>query len=45
MGLTEYAVVPPHTEYSLTDLGRTLEPILAAMATWGLEQRDKIVGA
>lgn len=39
----EFAVVPPHTEYSLTDLGRTLEPIMAAMATWGLEQRGKII--
>lgn len=31
-------VVPPHVEYSLTELGRTLTPILDAMARWGLEQ-------
>lgn len=30
-----YAVVPPKTEYSLTDLGRTLIPILDAMCEWG----------
>ncbi len=40
---TEYPVVPPRTEYSLTDLGRTLEPVMAAMATWGLAQRSRIV--
>ena len=29
------AQVPPHVEYSLTQKGRTLVPILDAMATWG----------
>ena len=42
---TEYPVVPPHTEYSLTPLGRTLEPVMAAMANWGREQQAKIVDA
>ena len=27
--------VPPHVEYSLTDLGQTLLPVLSAMANWG----------
>lgn len=36
----EFDVVPPKTEYSLTPLGHTLRPIMAAMATWGKEQRD-----
>ena len=31
-----YPVTPPKTEYSLTDFGRTLTPILAAICTWGL---------
>ncbi len=30
-----YAVVPPMVEYSLTEYGRTLTPILDAMAEWG----------
>lgn len=32
-----YPVVPPRVEYSLTPLGRTLEPILRALRTWGIE--------
>ena len=30
-----YPVVPPHTEYSLTDFGRTLIPIIEALCAWG----------
>ncbi len=30
-----YPVVPPKTEYSLTDFGNTLVPILDAMCQWG----------
>ncbi len=32
-----YAEVPPRVEYTLTEYGRTLTPVLNAMAKWGLE--------
>jgi DNA-binding HxlR family transcriptional regulator len=34
---TVYPVVPPKTEYALTDFGRSLVPILDAMCNWGTE--------
>lgn len=30
-----YPVVPPKTEYSLTELGKTLVPIVEALCKWG----------
>jgi DNA-binding HxlR family transcriptional regulator len=41
----EYPVVPPKTEYRLTKLGWTLEPVMAAMAEWGGKHREPIAEA
>lgn len=32
----QYDVVPPKVEYSLTELGRGLQPILESIVDWGL---------
>lgn len=35
-----YAEVPPRVEYSLTEYGRSLEPIMIAMRDWGAEHMN-----
>jgi DNA-binding HxlR family transcriptional regulator len=40
-----YREVPPKVEYSLTDLGRSLEPLVRFMSDWGHANRDALVAA
>lgn len=37
-----YAEVPPRVEYSLTEIGHSLKPILDSMLEWGLEYKRKV---
>ncbi|MFC7785145.1 MULTISPECIES: helix-turn-helix domain-containing protein [unclassified Rossellomorea] len=37
---TQYDTIPPKVEYSMTDLGMTLMPILKQMHTWGKEHGE-----
>ena len=37
-----YAEVPPRVEYSLTELGKSLKPILDSMWAWGEEYKSSI---
>lgn len=34
---TVYQEIPPRVEYELSELGKSLKPIIDAMATWGTE--------
>ncbi|GAA4453319.1 winged helix-turn-helix transcriptional regulator [Rurimicrobium arvi] len=37
-----YPVLPPKVEYSLTDFGKTLIPIIAELGNWGDKNEDRL---
>ncbi|MCI0768104.1 winged helix-turn-helix transcriptional regulator [Bacillus sp. TL12] len=37
-----YKEVPPKVEYSLTEFGRSLEPIILLMKDWGEKHKDRV---
>jgi DNA-binding HxlR family transcriptional regulator len=39
---TIYPTIPPKVEYALTDLGRSLIPLLDALSVWAVENQAKL---
>ncbi|MFI5611766.1 winged helix-turn-helix transcriptional regulator [Amycolatopsis sp. NPDC051903] len=39
---TAYAEVPPRVEYELTELGRSLVPLVMALAEWAMANHEQI---
>lgn len=37
-----YSEIPPRVEYSLTDLGKSLMPVLGQLISWAMTNFDKI---
>jgi DNA-binding HxlR family transcriptional regulator len=35
-----FAEVPPRVEYTLSDLGRTLKPVIMALMRWGMQYQE-----
>ena len=40
----QYEAIPPRVEYSLTEIGRKFQPVIAAMQTWGNEYIAQMQG-
>lgn len=37
-----YPVVPPKVEYSLTEFGKTLIPVISSLGQWGDEHQERL---
>lgn len=45
IGRKLYAEIPPRVEYSLTELGRSLMPVIGNLISWALENFEKVTGS
>ena len=41
----DFKTIPPHVEYSLTPLGKSLMPLLQSMHEWAIANADKLPAA
>lgn len=41
---TVYAEVPPRVEYSLSELGETMRPIISSLEMWGKNYKENYIG-
>ena len=40
----QFNEIPPHVEYSLTEMGRDLLPVFYAIMNWGIQHEDELYG-